>query len=162
MMTPAAGSKLLEETFTSGQVFKSVGGKPVQPHMYDGNYVVASNHKRPWQKQLNMLAGYLYFYNPVWLAVAVVRGRSRVSMKPAGMQVIGMMGVVMTIARTSGWATSADVGDNPAICAASGKSYSDAKHRRHCSEPRHVRAFGESAASAGPALRVRAVEMAAR
>jgi hypothetical protein len=104
MLTPAAGSKLLEETFTSGQVFNSVGSKLVLPHMYDGNYVVASNHKRPWQKQLTMLAGYLYFYNPVWLAVALIRGRSRVSLKPAGMQVVGMMGLMMTIARTSGWA----------------------------------------------------------
>jgi hypothetical protein len=104
MLTPAAGSKLLEETFASGQVFKSVGGKPVLPHMYDGNYVVASKHKHPWQKQLTMLAGYLYFYNPVWLVVALVRGRSKVSTKPAGMQVVGMMGLALTIARTSGWA----------------------------------------------------------
>ena len=104
MLTPAAGSKLLEETFTSGQVFKSVGGKEVRPHMFDGNYVVASNHKRPWLKQLNMLAGYLYFYNPIWLIVALLNSRSRVNVKPAGMQVVGMMGLAMTIARTSGWA----------------------------------------------------------
>jgi hypothetical protein len=105
MLTPAAGSKLLEPTFASGQVFKSVGGKVVVPHMYDGNYVVASNHKRPWQKQLNMLMGYLYFYNPIWLVVALLRGRrSRLSHKPAGMQIVGMLGLVMTIARTSGWA----------------------------------------------------------
>jgi radical SAM superfamily enzyme YgiQ (UPF0313 family) len=104
MLTPAAGSKLFEPTFTSGQVFKSVGGKSVRPHMYDGNYVVASGHKRPWQKQLTMLAGYLYFYNPIWFLVALIRVRTRVSLKPAGMQIIGMMGLAMTIARTSGWA----------------------------------------------------------
>ena len=72
--------------------------------MLDGNYVVASNHKRPWQKQLNMLAGYLYFYNPVWLIVALIRDKTPVSKKPAYMQIVGMMGLVMTIARTSGWA----------------------------------------------------------
>jgi radical SAM superfamily enzyme YgiQ (UPF0313 family) len=104
MLTPAVGSKLLESTYTSGQVFKSVGGKAVRPHMCDGNYVVASNHKRPWQKQLSMLAGYLYFYNPVWLIVALIRDKTPVSKKPAYMQIIGMMGLVMTIARTSGWA----------------------------------------------------------
>jgi hypothetical protein len=104
MVTPAVGSKLLEPTYTSGQVFKSVGGKAVRPHMCDGNYVVASGHKRPWQKQLTMLAGYLYFYNPVWLIVALVRDQTPVSKKPAYMQIIGMMGLVMTIARTSGWA----------------------------------------------------------
>ncbi len=104
MLTPAVGSKLLESTYTSGQVFKSAGGKVVRPHMRDGNYVVASNHKRPWQKQLTMLAGYLYFYNPVWLVVALIRSKTPVAMKPAYLQVFGMMGLVMTIARTSGWA----------------------------------------------------------
>ena len=104
MLTPAVGSKLLESAYTSGQVFKSVGGKAVRPHMCDGNYVVASEHKRPWQKQLTMLAGYLYFYNPVWLVVALIRDKTPVSKKPAYMQIFGMMGLVMTIVRTSGWA----------------------------------------------------------
>jgi hypothetical protein len=104
MLTPAVGSKLLESTYTSGQVFKSAGGKAVRPHMCDGNYVVASSHKRPWQKQLTMLAGYLYFYNPAWLVVALIRDKTPVSKKPAYMQIIGMMGLVMTIVRTSGWA----------------------------------------------------------
>ena len=104
MLTPAVGSKLLESTYTSGQVFKSAGGKAVRPHMCDGNYVVASNHKRPWQKQLTMLAGYLYFYNPVWFVAALIRSKTPVSMKPAYMQIIGMMGLVMTIFRTFGWA----------------------------------------------------------
>jgi hypothetical protein len=103
MLTPAVGSKLLEPTYTSGQVFKSVGGRAVRPYMCDGNYVVASSHKRPWQKQLTMLAGYLYFYNPVWLIVALIRNKTPVSKKPAYVQIIGMMGLVMTIARTSGW-----------------------------------------------------------
>jgi hypothetical protein len=104
MLTPAVGSKLLEPTYISGQVFKSVGGKPVRRHMFDGNYVVASGHKRPWQKQLTMLAGYLYFYNPLWFVVALIRARTRVSLKPVGIQVFGMLGLVMTIARTSAWA----------------------------------------------------------
>jgi radical SAM superfamily enzyme YgiQ (UPF0313 family) len=104
MITPAVGSKLLESTYTSGQVFKSVGGKAVRPYMCDGNYVVASNHKRPWQKQLTMLAGYLYFYNPVWLVVALIRHKTPVGKKPAYLQIFGMMGLVMTIVRTSGWA----------------------------------------------------------
>lgn len=104
MIGPAAGSKLIESTYTSGQVFKRVGGKSVRPHMYDGNYVVASDHKRPWQKQLTMLAAYLYFYNPIWFFVALIRFKTRVRPKPAIMQIIGMMGLVMTAARTSGWA----------------------------------------------------------
>lgn len=103
MLTPASGSKLLEGTYTSGQVFKSVGGKRVTPHMHDGNYVVASTHPRPWTKQLNMILGYAYFYNPVWFVTNLIRGRTRVSTKPAAMQLIGMAGLLMTFVRTSGW-----------------------------------------------------------
>ena len=51
-----------------------------------------------------MLAGYLYFYNPVWLAVALIRRKSPLARKRAYVQVVGMMGLVMTIVRTSGWA----------------------------------------------------------
>jgi len=80
------------------------GGKLVRPHMRDGNYVVASKHKHPWQKQLTMLAGHLYFYNPVWLVVALMRSKTPVAMKPAYLQIFGMMGLMMTIIRTSGWA----------------------------------------------------------
>jgi len=104
MLTPAVGSKLLESTYASGQVFESAGGRAVRPYMRDGNYVVASNHKRPWQKQLTMLAGYLYFYNPVWLVIALIRTGTPVRKKPAYLQIFGNLGLVMTIARTSGWA----------------------------------------------------------
>ena len=104
MITPAGVRSCYEPTYTSGQVFESVGGKAVRPHMCDGNYVVASSHKRPWQKQLNMLAGYFYFYNPLWLVIALIRDKTPVLKKPAYMQIIGMMGLVMTVARTSRWA----------------------------------------------------------
>jgi radical SAM superfamily enzyme YgiQ (UPF0313 family) len=104
MMTPSAGTKLYEQSFTGGMVLKSVGGRDVKPHMYDGNYVVASMHKRPWKKQLNLLMGYLYFYNPVWLAAILLRKKTRVSQKAAAMQIVGMLGVTQTIRRTFSWA----------------------------------------------------------
>jgi radical SAM superfamily enzyme YgiQ (UPF0313 family) len=104
MITPSAGTKLYEGTFNSGMVFESVGGRRVLPHMYDGNYVVASSHKRPWRKQLNLLMAYIYFYNPIWLAVALLRRKNKVSDKVAGMQVVGMLGAIMTIRRTFTWA----------------------------------------------------------
>jgi hypothetical protein len=72
--------------------------------MWDGNYVIASKHDRPWRKQLNLLMGYLYFYNPVWLLGALLRRKSKVGMKPAGMQVVGMIGLSQSIRRTIGWA----------------------------------------------------------
>ena len=72
--------------------------------MYDGNYVVASKHTRPWKKQLNLLAGYLYFYNPVWLAAMLLRKKTKVSSKAMGMQVVGMLGLTQSLRRTTGWA----------------------------------------------------------
>jgi radical SAM superfamily enzyme YgiQ (UPF0313 family) len=104
MITPSAGTKLYEGTYEGGQVLDRVGGRRVLPHMYDGNYVVASKLPRPWKKQLNLLAGYMFFYNPVWLLVNLVRHKSRVGFKPAAMQVVGIMGLSQSIRRTLGWA----------------------------------------------------------
>ena len=103
MMTPAPGTKLYEETFNSGQVLAAAGGRPVAAYMHDGNYVVASSHRRPWQKQLNMIIGYLYFYNPVWFATNLLHCKTKVRLKPAGMQIVGMIGLLHTIRRTFGW-----------------------------------------------------------
>src|SRR5688572_26985979 len=104
MLTPSAGSKLYEGTFTEGQVIDRAGGRKVLPSMHDGNYVVASMLKRPWRKQLNMLCGYLYFYNPVWFAAALLRKPNKVSQKKALMQLVGMAGLTQSLRRTTGWA----------------------------------------------------------
>ncbi len=103
MITPAPGSRLYEEAFTSGQAFEAVGGKPVVPHMIDGNFVVASNHPQPWRKQLNLLIAYAYFYNPWHLLLTMRCDRRKVGLKPAGMQAIGMLGLMCTVRRTFGW-----------------------------------------------------------
>ena len=47
------------------------------PHMYDGNYVVASSHKQPWRKQLNMLIGYAVVLQP-----ALAGGRAAAARRP--------------------------------------------------------------------------------
>ena len=104
MITPATGSKLYEEAFTTGLAYESVAGRPVETHMLDGNYVVASRHPRPWKKQLNIMAAYLYFYNPLRFLVALVRPKSRLYLADAVMQLIGMWGLTRTVRRTFGWA----------------------------------------------------------
>ena len=104
MITPATGSKLYEEAFTSGLAYDSAGGRPVETYMLDGNYVVASHHDKPWRKQFNILAAYLYFYNPLRFPIALVRPKSRLYLADAGMQAIGMWGLIQTIRRTFGWA----------------------------------------------------------
>jgi radical SAM superfamily enzyme YgiQ (UPF0313 family) len=104
MITPSAGTKLYEQTFSSGQVIDRVGGRRVLPHMYDGNYVVASGHKRPWRNQINLMFGYASFYNPLCLAALLLKKKTKVSHKAAGMQIVGMLGLMQTVRRTSGWA----------------------------------------------------------
>ncbi len=104
MITPATGSKLYEETYHSGLVYARVGRKRVETHMLDGNYVVASSHKKPWRKQFNIMAAYLYFYNPLRFAVALVRPVSKMYLLDAIMQGVGMWGLVCTVRRTFGWA----------------------------------------------------------
>jgi len=104
MMTPSPGTKLFGDTFKNGLVLGRVGGREVRPYMYDGNYVVASVHARPWRKQLNLLAAYLYFYNPVWLATNLWRRKTKVRLRPVYMQMVGMVGLMQSIRRTFGWA----------------------------------------------------------
>jgi radical SAM superfamily enzyme YgiQ (UPF0313 family) len=77
MLTPSAGSKWYEDTYTSGMAFDSVNGRPIAPYIVDGNYVVASKHPRPWVKQLNLLAAYAYFFNPLRMLLALFWSFSR-------------------------------------------------------------------------------------
>ena len=103
MISPATGSKMLEETYTSGQVYQSAAGREVEPRMFDGNYVVASGRPQPWRKQLNLMAAYLYFYNPLRFLSALVRPKSRLYFADAAFQLVGMAGLAHTIRRTLGW-----------------------------------------------------------
>ncbi len=103
MLSPATGSKLYEECFTTGLAFESVGGRRIEPYMLDANYVVASKHDKPWIKQFNIMAAYLSFYNPWRFAIALVRPNSRLYLADAGAKALGMWGLAMTIRRTFGW-----------------------------------------------------------
>ena len=79
MLTPSPGSKLFIETYRSGLAYRSVGGVTVQPHIVDGNHVVASRHPKPWRKQFNLLAAYVFFYNPLRFLWALVLPKSRIA-----------------------------------------------------------------------------------
>jgi radical SAM superfamily enzyme YgiQ (UPF0313 family) len=111
MITPATGSRLYESAFTSGLAYDSVAGRPVEPHMMDANYVVASKHPQPWRKQLNITVAYLYFYNPLRFLGTLVRPKSRLFLADAAMQLLGMWGLAHTIRRTFGWALRLMRGD---------------------------------------------------
>ena len=103
MLSPATGTKLYEECFTTGLAYESVGGRRVEPYMLDANYVVASKHEKPWIKQFNIMVAYLSFYNPLRFAIALVRPNSRLYLADAGAKALGMWGLAMTIRRTFGW-----------------------------------------------------------
>jgi hypothetical protein len=103
MLVPATGSKLYAGTYTSGTAYESVAGKRVEEHMLGGNYVVASEHPQPWRKQLNLLAAYVYFYNPLRFLLALVRPKSKLYFADALMQLLGMWGLAQTVRRTAGW-----------------------------------------------------------
>ncbi len=103
MLVPATGSKLYTRTYTSGMAYESVAGRRVTEAMLGGNFVVASHHPQPWRKQLNLLAAYLYFYNPLRFLLALVRPKSRLYLADAVLQVMGMRGVLLTARRTLGW-----------------------------------------------------------
>lgn len=77
MLSPAPGSKWFGETYTSGLAFEKVNGETVARHIQDGGYVVASKHPRPWVKQLNLLLGYTYFFNPLRCLWSLVFSKSR-------------------------------------------------------------------------------------
>jgi radical SAM superfamily enzyme YgiQ (UPF0313 family) len=104
MISPATGSKLYAESFTSGLAYESVAGRKIEPHMLDANYVVASHHKQPWRKQFNIMLAYLYFFNPLRFLVSLVRPVSKQYLHDAAVQWMGMYGVLLTIRRTFGWA----------------------------------------------------------
>jgi hypothetical protein len=71
--------------------------------MYDGNYVIASGLRQPWRKQFNILLAYMFFYNPLRAIGDLLFDRGRLNLKPAAMQLVGMLGLVYTIRRTLGW-----------------------------------------------------------
>jgi radical SAM superfamily enzyme YgiQ (UPF0313 family) len=105
MITPSRGSKLYEETFESGMVIKSAGGREVAANMFDGNYVIASKERRPWRKQINLLLAYLFFYNVVRATRHLIKLRRNKHLAwDAGAQFWGMWGLAANIRRTLPWA----------------------------------------------------------
>jgi hypothetical protein len=104
MITPATGSKQYEEVYHSGLVYESAAHRPVETHMLDANYVVASRHPKPWRKQFNIMAAYAYFYNPLRFLIAIFIPKSKLYLVDVLIQAIGMRGLGMTVRRTFGWA----------------------------------------------------------
>jgi radical SAM superfamily enzyme YgiQ (UPF0313 family) len=103
MITPSPGSALYDSTYTSGMVYKSVGRQLIEPHLVDGNRVIASRTHKPWHNQFNLTAAYLLFYNPLRLLLKILDTNTRVKAAYIVLQVVGMWGLAKTIRRTFGY-----------------------------------------------------------
>jgi radical SAM superfamily enzyme YgiQ (UPF0313 family) len=97
--TPAVGSREFENTYDSGKVLKNLGDYEIPPAKEDGNHVLVAGSTPAWRRQLELLAGYLTFYNPINLVRAAVRP-SPVRKYQVGYQLLGMYGVAVTALRT--------------------------------------------------------------
>jgi len=102
---PAVGTRGFEEAAKSGMLFKAVGGHAMPQAFQDGNHVAASRHEKPWQRQTNILRAYAAFYNP-WNMLRVFGriGRDSLVWKKLLFQVLGQIGLLMTIPKLFMWA----------------------------------------------------------
>ncbi|MBI4582340.1 MAG: radical SAM protein, partial [Planctomycetes bacterium] len=102
---PAVGTRDFEPAARAGIMFKSVGGQPVPQAFQDGNHVAASRHPKPWWRQINVLLGYAGFYNPLNTLRSIARlGREPLASKKLLFQIIGQIGLVMTLPKLLHWA----------------------------------------------------------
>jgi radical SAM superfamily enzyme YgiQ (UPF0313 family) len=62
---PAHGSREMEKTYATGRVASALGDYPIPLAKLDGNHVYVAGREKLWKRQLNLLLGYLAFYNPL-------------------------------------------------------------------------------------------------
>jgi radical SAM superfamily enzyme YgiQ (UPF0313 family) len=103
METPAVGSRLYDEAYAAGAVFRSAAGRPVGAWMRGDNHVIYSRCDRPWRKQLSILLAYAWFYNPLRALWALLRPKTKDRLADALAQGLGMWGLVQTVRGTAGW-----------------------------------------------------------
>jgi hypothetical protein len=89
---PAIGTREWEKTFATGRVVKELGGYPITNAHYDGNHVQVAGARPMWQRQLEKIAAYFRFYNPINLLKAMRQDGSPLRKYRIGYQVLGMAG----------------------------------------------------------------------
>jgi hypothetical protein len=101
---PAVGTRDFEPAAKAGAIFKRVGQTNIPQAFQDGNHVVASQHPEPWSRQINLLRAYATFYNPINFvrALAGIRASS-LGPKRVLFQLIGQIGLVLTVPKLLGW-----------------------------------------------------------
>lgn len=102
---PAVGTRDFEPAAKAGIMYKAVGGRAIPQAYQDGNHVAASRHAEPWWRQVNVLLAYARFYNPVnTLRVLLKWYRDPLAAKRLLFQVIGQIGLLMTVPKLLAWA----------------------------------------------------------
>lgn len=102
---PAVGTLDFEPAAKDRKIFKTVGGEPVPQAFMDGNHVASSKHPRPWERQMNVMRGYATFYNPVnTLRILANWRKDRLSPRRLLFQIIGQIGLLMTVPKVWRWA----------------------------------------------------------
>jgi radical SAM superfamily enzyme YgiQ (UPF0313 family) len=102
---PAVGTRNFEPAAKARMLYKTVGGDPVPQAFLDGNHVAASGHEEPWRQQINILRAYASFYNPMNLfRVLLGFGKDRLAPRRLLFQIIGHIGLIMTVPKLLGWA----------------------------------------------------------
>ena len=102
-LTPAVGTRSYEPSYENGLVFDSVGNRPVLQYQFDGNHVVASNSRKPWHAQLNVLLAYASYYNPINLVRTLVRPANSLYLAGLWDQLMGMVALVPTAINSAHW-----------------------------------------------------------
>ncbi|MBN1345484.1 MAG: radical SAM protein [Phycisphaerae bacterium] len=102
---PAVGTRDFEPAAIAGKLYRSVGGRDIPQAYQDGNHVVASRHSAPWQRQMNILRAYATFYNPMnVLRILGTPGKRALAKKRLLFQLIGQIGILMTLPKLLRWA----------------------------------------------------------
>ncbi len=71
---PSTGSKDEDSLYSSGKVFRQVGGVKIEDRHFDGCHVIATAEENPIERQENLLRAYQYFYNSSNLLQGLWRG----------------------------------------------------------------------------------------
>ena len=102
LLTPSVGSRGYEQAFRDGLVLESAHGEPVEEYQYDGNHLVATADPHPWRRQVNLLLGYLSFYNPVNLVRALPK-IDKLWAERIVLQFYGMFGLAKSVVQLRNW-----------------------------------------------------------
>jgi radical SAM superfamily enzyme YgiQ (UPF0313 family) len=101
---PAVGTRDFEPAAKAHSIYRRVGGRDIPQAFQDGNHVVASQHARPWQRQVNILWTYATFYNPANLLRSLLTiHQDSLGLRRVLFQVIGHIGLALTVPKLLGW-----------------------------------------------------------